>query len=94
MTEYLAGPGENKMKIYLVTEPQCHDQTDTMNEIGAENRLMSYYYLRNARASFLEDYKMHGHGRFIDEEADKIRKMSTREFFEFLNENNKKEDLP
>jgi len=83
------------MKIYLVTEA-TNDQADSLSERNADDRMISYWYLRNKRESFLPDYVNRGNGRYTDEEAEAVRKMSHREFFTyFLSKNNlieKKED--
>ena len=37
------------MKIYFATNPKDKNQRDTLNKIGAKNRLMSYPYISNMK---------------------------------------------
>lgn len=69
-------------KIILVTSPNAHDQADSLSKVGAKNRLISMAYMVGTREGFLTDYVKRGHGRYIDEDAAKIEKMSTGQFIE------------
>jgi len=78
------------MILYLVSNG-ADDQGDSLNKYGVVYRMLSYCYIKGKRAGFLRDYVTRGHGRYIDEEAEAIRKMSPREFFDFLSKINPKE---
>ncbi len=73
------------MKIYLAGEaPYEVDEYIREHGGGACGRLLSYYYLQNERESYLDDFIENGSGRYIDEEADKVKQMSTRGFFQYV----------
>ena len=75
------------MKIIFATKATV-DQEITLTKMNAGNRLMSFYYAQNKRESFVEDYVNRGHSRYIDEDADRVAKMTDREFLgHFLSEN-------
>ena len=67
------------MKIYFVTI--YDDQSFSLTKRGADQRMLSYFYVKKKRPGFLKDYVERGHGRYIDEEGEAIREMSHREFF-------------
>ena len=77
------------MKVYLVTFAD-HDQAHTLNEAGSEHRMLSYAYLKDRHPDTLKNYLKYGIGKYVDEEGEKVRKMSPREFLENLKY--KKED--
>lgn len=47
------------MKIYLATWME-DNQGKTLTKVGYHNRLMSYYFLRNAKSNFLPLYTKFG----------------------------------
>ncbi len=82
-TEKICQEVEN-VKVYLVTFANSNDQGDTLNNVGCINRLVSYYFLQDKRPGLLSDYVRRGHGRYVDEEAERIRGMSIKDFFQHL----------
>jgi hypothetical protein len=74
------------MKIILATTDTLNHEV-TLNKMDATNRLLSFYYVQNKRESFIEDYVNTGLSRYIDEDADRMAKMTDREFLHhFLSE--------
>jgi hypothetical protein len=47
------------MKIYLATWTE-DNQGETLSKAGVEHRLMSYYFLKEAKESFLPQYVKEG----------------------------------
>lgn len=71
------------MIIYLATTG-IDEQAELLNKFGWQDRLISFWYLKDKREGWLRDYVTRGSGRYVDEETEKVRKMSVREFFDFL----------
>jgi hypothetical protein len=71
------------MIFYFVTKGE-DDQADTLNRAGVNDRMISYLSLRKKREGFLPDYVTRGHGRYINEDAETIKKMRDREFLTYF----------
>jgi len=79
------------MKMYFVTNG-ADDQSEPLSDHGADHQMISYWYVKDKRPGFIRDYVVRGNGQYIDEEALTIRGMTVREFFDFLSNDNIKDE--